>query len=70
MKKIQVKYSFFAIAVILALSACKKEFIDLTPKGQFLAEFYYSDKDQAFGGLVGVYDVLRKNAGGFENMIT
>jgi hypothetical protein len=50
--------------------SCKKAFLDITPKGQFLSEFYYADKDQAYGALVGVYDVMRKNSGGFENMIT
>ncbi len=69
MKKIQMKHSIFAIVVATALASCSKEFIDIQPRGQFLSENYYSNKDQAFGGLVGVYDVMRKNAGGFENMI-
>jgi hypothetical protein len=70
MKKIQFKYSCFAIAVILSLGACKKEFVDISPRGEFLSENYYKDKDQAYGALVGVYDVMRKYAGGFENIVT
>ena len=59
-----------AIVVILAgLISCKKSFIDLEPEGQFLAENYYADKDQAFAALVAAYDVMRKNSGGFENML-
>lgn len=58
-----------ALATLL-LGSCGKSFIDLEPKGQFLSQNYYSNKDQAFGALVGVYDILKKNAGGFENMIT
>jgi hypothetical protein len=52
------------------LAACKKEFVEVEPKGQFLTENYYANKDQALWGLIGVYDVLRKNSGGFENIIT
>ena len=50
--------------------SCSKEFVTLDPKGQFLSESYYANRDQAYGALIGVYDLLRKNAGGFENMIT
>lgn len=70
MKKIKINYLFFSIVLMISLLSCKKSFVDITPKGQFLSENYYSNKDQAFGGLVGVYDVLRKNAGGFENIVT
>lgn len=61
---------FIAVATIISLVSCEKGFVDVQPKGQFLSANYYADKDQAYGALVGVYDVLRKNSGGFENMIT
>ena len=61
---------FIAAATIISLVSCEKGFVDIQPKGQFLSANYYADKDQAYGALVGVYDVLRKNSGGFENMIT
>lgn len=71
MKRIQnIKYLFFAAAFVTSLAACKKDFIDVTPKGQFLSENYYADQSQAYSALVGVYDPVRKNSGGFENMIT
>jgi hypothetical protein len=70
MKKIEIKYFVVAVGVVFSLLSCKKDFVDITPKGQFLTENYYSDKDQAYGGLVGVYDIMRKNSGGFENIIT
>lgn len=69
MNKIKNMYSLLAVSMVLLLVSCKKEFVDITPKGQFLSENYYADKDQAYGGLVGVYDGMRKNSGGFENMI-
>ncbi len=66
----RINYVLFAAAILATSAGCKKSFVDVSPQGQFLSENYYADKDQAFGALVGVYDVLRKNAGGFENMIT
>lgn len=57
-------------AIVVSMSSCSKSFIDVQPKGQFLTANYYADESQAFSALVGVYDVMRKNSGGFENMIT
>jgi hypothetical protein len=70
MKKIQINNLLIAVTMIVSLGACKKDFVDVSPKGQFLTANYYADATQAYGGLVGVYDVVRKNSGGFENMIT
>ena len=70
MKNFRVKTAFLAIVILFLLGSCKKSFIEITPKGQFLTQNYYANRDQAFTGLVATYDVMRKNAGGFENMIT
>lgn len=70
MKKIQIKYFFIAAAMTLSLLSCKKSFVDVAPQGQFLSENYYANQTQAYSAMVAVYDVLRKNSGGFENMIT
>ncbi len=70
MKRIQIKVALPVILLFTMLASCNKDFITLEPKGQFLSGNYYANRDQAYAGLVAVYDVLRKNAGGFENMIT
>ena len=70
MKTKHIKFFFIAAAMVLAMGSCKKDFIDITPKGQFLSANYYQDQTQAYSALVGVYDMMRKNSGGFENMIT
>jgi len=58
-------------ATLLLLAAgCGVDDINETPKGSFFEENYYQTEEQCFSGLVSVYDVLRKNSGGFENMIT
>jgi hypothetical protein len=71
MKKNHLKYkSLILVVAAMSFNSCSKDFVDIQPKGQFLSQNYYSNEEQAYGALVGVYDVLRKNAGGFENMIT
>lgn len=65
-----LKYSSIIVVLILTLGSCTKDFLEVDPKGQFLSENYYADETQAFSALVGTYDVLRKNSGGFENMIS
>lgn len=69
MKTIKYKYFFIAIAMV-SFGSCSEEFVDVTPKGSFLSDNYYSNEGQATAALVGVYDPIRKNSGGFENMIT
>ena len=54
----------------LFTAACSDDFINEDPKGVFFEENYYMNEEQNFSALVSVYDVLRKNAGGFENMVT
>jgi hypothetical protein len=70
MKSIQIKTAFLATTLLVFTGSCKKDFIDIKPNGQFLTQNYYADRSQAYAGLVAAYDVMRKNAGGFENMIT
>lgn len=70
MKRIRINTAYLTIVLVVVFGSCKKDFISIQPKGQFLTENYYANRDQAYSGLVAAYDVLRKNAGGFENMIT
>ncbi|HMR92357.1 MAG TPA: RagB/SusD family nutrient uptake outer membrane protein [Chitinophagaceae bacterium] len=70
MKLKNIKNVFLTAAIGALLASCGKEFVSIDPKGQFLSSNFYANEEQAFGGLVGAYDVLRKNAGGFDNMIT
>jgi hypothetical protein len=70
MKTKKYKYLLFAIAIIATVISCSDEYLDVEPKGVFLSGNYYANQEQAFAGLVSVYDVMRKNSGGFENMIT
>lgn len=69
MKITKNNYIFIAIAIVFAMGSCSEDFLEVEPKGTNLESNYYQNEDQAFAGLVAVYDVMRKNSGGFENLI-
>jgi starch-binding outer membrane protein, SusD/RagB family len=69
MRNIKVNYLIIAAIIINFGASCKKSFVEVTPQGQFLSDYYYTNQDQAYSALVAVYDPLRKNTGGFENML-
>lgn len=70
MKRIRIHTVFLATALLFLLGSCSKDFVEIEPKAQFLTQDYYSNRAEAYAGLVAAYDALRKNSGGFENMIT
>ncbi|MEO7988831.1 MAG: RagB/SusD family nutrient uptake outer membrane protein [Chryseolinea sp.] len=69
MKTIRLNY-IAAVLLTIMLVGCSDDFLSVPPKGAFLTGNYYANRDQAYSGLVGVYDAIRKNTGGFENMVT
>ena len=54
----------------LMLGSCSTDFIETPPTGLNVIENYYRNEAEARNGLVAVYDLMRKNSGGFENIIT
>lgn len=70
MKTKKYMFLYIAVAMIITMVSCTKDFLDVEPKGTELEANYYKDQSEALAGLVAVYDVMRKNSGGFENMIT
>ncbi|MDP3313570.1 RagB/SusD family nutrient uptake outer membrane protein [Lutibacter sp.] len=70
MKTKNIKFLFIAVAIVITTVSCTEEFLEVEPKGTSLEANYYKDQTEAFSGLTAVYDVMRKNSGGFENMIT
>jgi hypothetical protein len=70
MKKIKVKLLFIATAMIITMGSCSSDFLEVAPKGTDLEANYYTDQSQAYAGLVAVYDIMNKNSGGFDNIIT
>jgi hypothetical protein len=70
MKNSRIIFALMLGATALTMAACKKDFVTIQPQGQFLTDNYYKTEDQAYAALISAYDILRKNAGGFENMVT
>lgn len=70
MKTIKIKFLFIAFAIIITTVSCQDDFLEVQPKGTNLETNYYKNETEAFAGLVAVYDVMKKNSGGFDNMIT
>lgn len=70
MKTIKFKFLFIALAIIVTMNSCEKDFLEVEPKGTNLETSYYKNETEALAGLVAVYDLMRKNSGGFENIIT
>jgi hypothetical protein len=64
------KFPLLALAVLVTILSCSEDYLEVKPKGTFLTENYYSNQDEAFGGLVAAYDYMRKNSAGFDNMVT
>lgn len=63
MKK-YIKYLSVCLIGSVAITACKKSFLDVTPKGTDLESGYYKNQAEAFNGLVAVYDVVGWQGGG------
>ncbi len=55
-----LKYAFLALT-FLAVSSCKKSFLELEPRGTQLETAFYKTEKQCFEGVVAVYDVLQWN---------
>lgn len=51
------------IAAVFAFTSCGEDFLEVEPKGTALESNYYRNRDEAFNGLVAVYDVLGFTAG-------
>jgi len=56
MKKISQLYKAGLVMILFITSACSKEFLNPDPKGTLMEETYYSNPEEAFAGLVSVYD--------------
>jgi len=67
MKKIKILY--VVLPMILFTISCDEEYLEVDPEGTALEDNYYQNEDEAYSGLVAVYDIIGKQSRGFENMI-
>ncbi len=68
--KYKIKYTLAILVPLVFTMSCSKDFLEVDPKGTALEETYYANEEQAYSGLVAVYDIVGKQARGFENMVT
>jgi len=64
------KYYLYTGIVLLGMGtivSCKKSFLELDPKGQFLESNYYANPDEALTAVVAAYDPLVTETGGIDN---
>src|SRR5690606_16906028 len=58
MKKITFKYISTFLVVAAFSAACSSDFLEVKPLGTALEDNYYRNAEEAFNGLVAVYDVV------------
>lgn len=63
------KFLIVMISFISLLMSCSDEFLDPDKNGLILEDNFYGNEEDAYAGIIATYDVLKKNSGGFENMI-
>lgn len=68
--KQRIKFMMIAAVAGLTVVSCSTDFLEVQPEGLPLEANYYRNETEAKAGLIAVYDLMRKNSGGFENMIT
>lgn len=70
MKSKNILYKLCTVLLIICLTSCNDEFLEPKAPGNILDTDFYKNETEAFSGLTSVYDILRKQSGGFENMVT
>ncbi|MGM9477577.1 RagB/SusD family nutrient uptake outer membrane protein [Pedobacter sp. GSP4] len=59
MKIRYIKYSIAIVAMMQLLVSCKKDFLELVPKGTATEENFYRNETEVYQGLISVYDVMQ-----------
>jgi hypothetical protein len=58
MKRNKIIYIAVLVFGLQFMGSCTKDFLEVDPKGTLLESTYYSNPDEAFAGLVSVYDAM------------
>ncbi len=67
--KHQLKNIIIPCITLLVFGACSADFLDVKPRGTDLESNYYRNREEAFNGLVAVYDVIGWQGGGYVTKI-
>lgn len=64
-----IKYFLYSCTIALMGAACSDSFLEVKPRGTDLEANYYRNRQEAFNGLVAVYDVIGWQGGGYVTKI-
>lgn len=67
--KLNIKNLIILATATASFAACSEDFLTVPAEGKALTSNYYKNEAEAFSGLVATYDIMKKNSGGFENLI-
>lgn len=67
MKRKNLKYIVAITAGLQLMGGCSDKFVTVAPKGNFLESSYYQNQQEAFNGLVAIYDMVGYQAGNYTN---
>lgn len=59
MKFRNIKYSTLILAISLIAVSCKRDFLELSPRGTALEDNFYKTEAEVYQGLISVYDVMQ-----------
>ena len=69
MKKESIKY-FLLIMLGLVVTSCGKKYLEVEPKGTQLEDNFYKNADEAYEGLVAIYDQIGGTSNAYINKFT
>lgn len=59
-EKMKIRYKILVVfAMILAFTACKKDFLDVPPMGKMSEELFYDTDEDAMMAIIASYDILQ-----------
>ncbi|WP_169306831.1 RagB/SusD family nutrient uptake outer membrane protein [Pedobacter polaris] len=59
MKNKYIKCTIAIVAIMQIFVSCKKDFLELTPKGTALEDNFYKNETEVMQGIISVYDVMQ-----------
>ncbi|MDQ1085528.1 MULTISPECIES: RagB/SusD family nutrient uptake outer membrane protein [unclassified Siphonobacter] len=69
MKKNTLQWGALLMGGMLLFNACSSDFLEVKPKGTDLETNYYRNQQEAFNGLVAIYDVVGWQGGGYVTKV-
>ncbi len=68
MKLGHIKYITLALTLSFVAVSCKKDFLELNPRGTALEDNFYKNESEVYQGLIAVYDVMQWGTSGGYTM--